>query len=123
MLVLGVLIILIYNFFSYAILNTFFDESFLKINYSLKLFSWAPLMIFMGMIYEKHLITTNRIEKNVYRFILGCISNLIFSIILIPKYAINGAIIAVLVSHFLTNIAFVIFDAKSRKELKFLFLK
>ncbi|RXP63505.1 hypothetical protein EC396_01485 [Lutibacter sp. HS1-25] len=123
MLVLGVLIILIYHFFSNAILNTFFDESFLKINYSLKLFSWGPLMIFMGMIYEKHLITTNRIEKNVYRFVLGCISNLFFSIILIPKYAINGAIIAVLVSHFLTNIAFVFFDAKSRKELKFLFLK
>jgi O-antigen/teichoic acid export membrane protein len=123
MLVLGVLIVVFYHLFSFTILNDFFDKSFLKINNTLKLFSWAPLFIFIGMIFEKHLIITNHIEKNVYRFILGCISNLILSIILIPKYEITGAIIAVLVSHFITNIGYVFIDNKSRKQLKFLFLK
>ncbi|SNR58458.1 oligosaccharide flippase family protein [Lutibacter flavus] len=123
MLALGVLIIICYNLFSYHILNNFFDKSFLKINNMLKLFSWAPLFIFIGMIFEKHLIITNHIEKNVYRFILGCISNLILSMILIPKYEITGAIIAVLFSHFITNIGFLFLDTKSRKQLNFLFLK
>ena len=123
MLVLGVFIIVFYHIFSFTILNDFFDESFLKINSSLKLFSWAPLIIFIGLIFEKHLIITNHIEKNVYRFILGCICNLTLSIILIPKYEITGAVIAVLTSHFITNIGYILIDNKSRKQLKFLFLK
>jgi len=123
MLVLGVLIAVFYHLFSFTILNEFFDESFMKINTPLKLFSWAPLFIFVGMIFEKHLIIANHLEKNVYRFILGCISNLILSFILIPKYEIMGAVIAVLISHFVTNIVYVFIDTKSRKQLKFLFVK
>lgn len=123
MLVLGIFIGVFYNLFSRTILTQYFDDSFLKINNALKLFSWAPLFIFIGMIFEKHLILTNHIEKNVYRFILGCISNFILSLILIPTYEIIGAVIAVLTSHFISNIAFVFMDTKSRKQLKFLFLK
>jgi O-antigen/teichoic acid export membrane protein len=123
MLVLGISIGVFYNLFSLTILTQFFDESFLKINNALKLFSWAPLFIFIGMIYEKHLILTNHIEKNVYRFILGCISNLVLSLFLIPTYEIMGGVIAVLTSHFIANIVFIFIDTKSRKQLKFLFLK
>lgn len=123
MLALGGFIVVFYHFFSFKILTTFFDESFLKINSALKLFSWAPLFIFIGMVFEKHLILTNHIEKNVYRFILGCICNLLLSLILIPTYNIMGAVIAVLISHFVTNIGFILIDTSSRKQLKFLFLK
>ena len=123
MLVFGVLIVVFYHLFSFTILNNFFGESFLEINDCLKLFSWAPLFIFVGMIFEKHLIITNHIEKNVYRFVLGCILNLVLSFILIPKYDITGAVIAVLISHFITNIGYIFIDNKSRKQLKFLFMK
>lgn len=123
MLVLGFIIVVIYQLFSYSILYNFFGNDFLNIHSDLKLFSWAPLIIFTGMIYEKHLITTNNIEKNVYRFIIGCISNIVLSLILIPKLEITGAIIAVLISHFITNIGYIFIDTKSRKQLKFLFIK
>ncbi|WP_372746465.1 oligosaccharide flippase family protein [Lutibacter sp.] len=123
MLAIGIFIVAFYHIFSFTILIEFFDESFFKINNSLKLFSWAPLFIFIGMIFEKHLILTNHIEKNVYRFTIGCICNLLLSIILIPKYEISGAVIAVLISHFVVNIGYILMDTKSRKQLKFLFLK
>lgn len=123
MFTLGIFIVIFYHLFSFTILNEFFDESFFKINSALKLFSWAPLFIFIGMIFEKHLILTNHIEKNVYRFILGCVCNLLLSLILIPTYEIKGAVIAVLISHFIANVGFILIDTKSRKQLKFLFLK
>lgn len=123
MLVLGIIIIIFYHLFSFYILTHFFNENFIKINNSLKIFSWAPLIIFIGMIYEKHLILTNHIEKNVYRFIVGCICNFTLSLILIPTYEIKGAVTAVLISHFIANIGYILMDTKSRKQLKFLFLK
>ena len=75
------------------------------------------------MIFEKHLINSNQLKKNVYRFILGCFLNLILCLLLVPKYEILGAVISVLISHFFTNLGFIFFDSKNRNQLKLIFLK
>ena len=75
------------------------------------------------MVFEKHLINSNQLKKNVYRFIIGCFVNLILGLLLIPTYKIMGAAISILFSHFITNLGFIIFDAKNRNHLKFIFLK
>ena len=123
MLLLGGLIGLFYTFFGTSILSTFFNESYISIATPLKIFSWSPIFIFLGMVFEKHLINSNQLKKNVYRFIVGCFINLTLGLLLIPSYRIMGAAISMLFSHFITNLGFIIFDGKNRNHLKFIFLK
>ena len=123
MLLFGVSIGSFYTFFGEFVLNSFFNKGFSSITFPLKIFSWAPLFIFIGMIFEKHLINSNQLKKNVYRFILGCFLNLTFCLLLIPKYELLGAVISLLISHFFTNLGFIIFDSENRNHLKLIFLK
>jgi O-antigen/teichoic acid export membrane protein len=117
MLFLGVAIGGFYTIFGNTILETFFSETYKEAKTPLLIFSWAPLFIFLGMVYEKHLINTEALQKNVYRFGLGCLSNLVLCYLLIPVWGVNGAAIAVLISHFITNIAYVFLDTESRKQV------
>lgn len=121
MLILGVVIGALYTVFGDMILDTYFTKSYAEAKTPLLIFCWAPLFVFIGMIYEKHLINTNDLQKNVYRFMLGCISNVILCYLLIPIWQVTGAALAVLISHFITNIAYVFFDKKSRKQVLSLF--
>ncbi|SDI24628.1 flippase [Winogradskyella thalassocola] len=118
---LAILIGVLYTLFGNAILSTYFTESYAEAKTPLLIFCWAPLFVFIGMIYEKHLINTNDLQKNVYRFILGCIVNVILCYLLIPIWHVTGAAIAVLTSHFITNIVYIFLDTKSRKQLLLLF--
>ena len=122
MLVLGALIAIFYTFFGEYILTTFFNESYASIATPLKIFSWSPIFIFLGMVFEKHLINSDQLKKNVYRFILGCLLNALLSLLLIPTYKILGAVFSLLISHFFTNLGFIIFDARNRHHLKLIFL-
>ena len=121
MLILGVGIGVFYTLFGAAILDTFFTTLYAEAKTPLLIFCWAPLFIFIGMIYEKHLVNTNDLQKNVYRFILGCVTNIILCYLLIPTWHATGAAIAVLTSHFITNIVYVFIDTKSRKHALSLF--
>ena len=123
MLLFGVTIGVFYTVFGDFILKTFFDKSYFAISLQLKILSWAPLFVFIGMIFEKHLINSNQLKKNVIRFVFGCFVNLILCLLLIPTYNTLGAVIAVLVSHFFTNLGFIILDSKNRNQLKLIFLK
>ena len=117
MFVLGLIIAVFYTLFGDAILDSYFTENYAEAKTPLLVFCWAPLIVFLGMIYEKHLINTNNLQKNVYRFFIGCLSNLVLCYLLIPTWQVTGAAIAVLASHFITNIVYVFIDGKSRREL------
>lgn len=121
MLVLGLAIGGFYTFFGNLILDHFFAASFAQAKTPLLIFCWAPLFVFIGMIYEKHLINTGNLQKNVYRFIIGCVVNVVLCYLLIPIWYVKGAAIAVLASHFITNIAFVFLDKESRKQVLSIF--
>ncbi|MBA6152187.1 oligosaccharide flippase family protein [Gelidibacter maritimus] len=121
MLILGLSIGAIYTLFGSIILDKYFTASYAEAKLPLLIFCWAPLFIFIGMIYEKHLVNTNDLQKNVYRFILGCCTNLILYYLLIPTWHAIGAAIAVLTSHFVTNILYVFIDKDSRRQVLKLF--
>ncbi|MHA7944407.1 flippase [Formosa sp. 3Alg 14/1] len=106
MIILGLGIAVFYIIFGNYILNTYFSDQYAEAKSPLQIFCWSPLFIFMGMLYEKHVLTINKLEHEVYRFTVGCICNLILCYILIPLYYINGAALAVLISHFITNIVY-----------------
>ena len=117
MVIIGVFIGFIFTFFSEFILTTFYTKNYFTANIPLKIFGWAPLFIFIGMIYEKHLVNTNQLQKDVYRFTIGCIVNVVLCYYLIPIYQVKGAAIAVLISHFITNIGYLFIDSDGRKHL------
>lgn len=117
MCILGLLVGAFYTLFGAVILDTYFTESFTEAKTPLLIFCWAPLLVFIGMIYEKHLINTGELQKNVYRFILGCASNVLLCYLLIPIWEVTGAAMAVLASHFITNIVYVFLDKKSRTQV------
>ncbi|TYB79814.1 flippase [Bizionia myxarmorum] len=114
---LGIGIALFYTFLGPLILERYFSEKYAEAKTPLFIFCWAPVFVFIGMIYEKHLLNTNRLNQNIYRFILGCVINVILCIILIPKYDVIGAAIAVLVSHIFTNIIYLFIDSETRKQI------
>lgn len=118
LIVFGLGIALIYTFFGGAILSAFFSKQYEEAKTALLIFCWAPMFVFIGLIYEKHLLTTNRLKHNVYRFMVGCITNLLLCSLLVPQYGVNGAAVAVLISHFITNIGYIAFDAVTRQQLK-----
>ena len=115
--IIGIAIGLLFTFFSDLILTTFYTESYFVANIPLKIFGWAPLFIFIGMIYEKHLVNTNQLQKDIYRFTIGCIVNVLLCFYLIPIYKVKGAAIAVLISHFITNIGYLFMDKDGRIHL------
>lgn len=119
----GLLIVVFYNLTGSYILENYFNETDAETLQALKIFSWAPLIIFIGMIYEKHIINNNKIYKDAIRFALGIVVNIAFSVILIPKYGISGAAISILISHFIINIGFVFLDKESRRQSIKLILK
>ncbi|CDF78953.1 polysaccharide biosynthesis protein [Formosa agariphila KMM 3901] len=106
MILLGIGIGLFYTVFGNYILNTYFLEQYTEAKSPLKIFCWSPLLVFIGMLYEKHLLTINQLEHEVYRFALGCVTNLVLCYYLIPIYYLNGAAAAVLLSHLVTNIIY-----------------
>ncbi len=118
MVLLGLGIAVFYMVFGNYILDNYFSEQYQDGKTALLVFCWAPLFVFIGMLYEKHLLTTNRLKHNIYRFALGCLSNLLLCCVLVPRYNVTGAAVAVLTSHFITNIGYVAFDKNTRKDIK-----
>lgn len=116
-LILGLLIGGFYTLFGNAILDHYFSDSYMEAKLPLLIFCWAPLFVFLGMVYEKHLVNSDNLQKNVYRFVLGCVSNVLLCYLLVPAWSVTGAAIAVLLSHFITNIMYIFLDKKSRKQL------
>jgi len=108
--ILGLLIGMLYFVFGDYVLERFFTPEYRDARLSLKIFCWAPLFVFLGMIYEKHIVNTNELYKNVLRFIIGILVNIILCFILIPRWSVNGAAISVLLSHFVVNVMFVSVD-------------
>ncbi|NPD46900.1 polysaccharide biosynthesis C-terminal domain-containing protein [Lentimicrobium sp. S6] len=118
--VYGLLIVIFYHLFGDYILSNYFNETDSETLNALKIFCWAPLIVFIGMIYEKHIINNNKLYKDAIRFAIGIIVNIIFSILLIPKYGISGAAISILVSHLVINIGYIFIDKESRRQAIYL---
>jgi len=115
---LGIIIGVFFTLFGDVILNNFFSDNYLSASLPLKLFSWAPLVIFIGMLFEKHLIITSNLQKNIYRFILGIVVFSLLSYLLVPRWSVVGVTIAVLISHFLVNVGYMFLDSDIREQFR-----
>ena len=78
---------------------------------------WAGVFIFLGVAFSKYLTIENLTKKMFYRTFLGAVSNIILNYILIPRYGIIGAAIATLLSQFMANYVYDVFDKDLHKQL------
>ncbi len=74
----------------------------------LRIHIWAGIFVFLGVASGKYLITENYTNIAFFRTFFGAIMNVTLNIILIPKYGINGAAIATLISQFMVAFSVVL---------------
>jgi O-antigen/teichoic acid export membrane protein len=68
----------------------------------LVIYIWAGVFVFLGVASSQYLIAENYTRISFFRTFIGAIVNVILNIILIPKYGINGAAMATLISYFVS---------------------
>jgi len=67
----------------------------------LKIYVWAGVFVFLGVASGQYLITENYTKISFFRTLIGAIINIVLNVNLIPKYGINGAAIATVISQFI----------------------
>lgn len=108
--ILSLLVVLAISFLSEWIINILYDPTYIESAGILKIYAWS--LLFMGLLVgsSKHLLVIGRNDIILYRGVFGLVSNVVLNFILIPKYGIEGAAWATLISYFiaayLSNIFF-----------------
>lgn len=72
----------------------------------LRIYIWATVFVFLGVVTGKYLIVENYTKISFFRTLIGGVINIILNLILIPKYGIRGAAVATVFSQFM--VAFLI---------------
>jgi len=110
--------------FSVAFILTFFSEFIIKILYgkayieAANVFSihiWAGIFVFLGVGAGKWFLVENLQLVNFYRILGGGVLNVLLNLILIPKYGINGAAYATVISQAFASVFLNLIHKKSRK--------
>lgn len=89
---------------------------------------WSGLFIFFGLVSNHWYLLENLNHYTLYRHALGAVINIALNLVLIPRYGINGAAYATLVTQFITSYMFdllnqptkVLFRIKSKYYFLFL---
>jgi len=113
---LAVAIALPTTFLAPWVIRVLYGEAFLPAAGVLSIHIWAGVFVFLGVASGKWLLTENYTRIAFYRTFIGAIVNVVLNIILIPKYGINGAASATLISYFVATFSMG-FIAKTRRQV------
>jgi len=83
----------------------------------LQIYVWAGIFVFLGVASSQYLIVENYTKISFLRTFTGAIINIILNIILIPKYGINGAAIATIISYFISTFFIVLMPKTYRNSI------
>lgn len=76
---------------------------------------WAAVFVFLGVASGVFFTAENFTRKVLYRTALGGVSNVLLNLVFIPRYGINGAAMATVISQFLANYLCDSFDSSTRR--------
>jgi len=113
---LAVAIALPTTFLAPWVIRVLYGDAFLPAAGVLSIHIWAGVSVFLGVASSQYLIAENYTRISFYRTFIGAIVNVILNIILIPKYGINGAASATLISYFAATFS-VGFIAKTKRQV------
>lgn len=106
------------TFLSDWIINLLYGAQYSEAGSVLMIHIWTSIFVFFGVVTSNYLIVENWTFKAFIRTFLGAVSNIIFNLILIPKYGINGAAIATFLSQLIANYIYDIVDKDMHHQLK-----
>jgi O-antigen/teichoic acid export membrane protein len=75
---------------------------------------WGAVFVFLGIASGVFFTVENYTKKTLYRTSLGATSNVLLNLVLIPRYGINGAAAATVLSQFFVNFLYDFFDKNTR---------
>tara|TARA_B100000886_G_scaffold329450_1_gene278828 strand:+ start:2372 stop:3652 length:1281 start_codon:yes stop_codon:yes gene_type:complete len=105
-------------FSSDLIVNLLFGDIYAESARVLKIHALSMVFVFIGVASEKYLINENLTTISLKRTLTGAISNIVLNIFLIPKMGVIGAAIATLISQFIANFMYDLFDKRLHNQLK-----
>lgn len=88
--------------FSHDIINLLFGIQYQEAAGVLKIYVWAGVSVFLGVASSQYLLAENYVKISFLGTLIGAIINTVLNINLIPKYGINGAAIATVISYFVS---------------------
>jgi len=115
---LSVFVAIVLTFLSDFIVVNLFGSSFQQSATVLSIHIWAGFFVAMGTCSGSIMAVEGKLKYNLHRNIVGVLSNIIFNILLIPEYGVEGAAYATLMS---LAISFYLYDL-TNSYLRRLFL-
>lgn len=117
MVILSVFIALPVSFFSKQIVLFLYGLDFSRGGAVLGIYIWASIFVFLGVASSKWFISENNQKFLFKRTLLGAVINIFLNLFLIPRYGIQGAAFATLISHFIITYVSSIFFKDTRINL------
>lgn len=112
---IGIALSIIVSLTSNWIINFLYGGNFFDSIFVLKIHVWANAFVFLGVASSKWLIVEGLTVFSFFRVFLGMITNVVLNYFFIPRYGINGAAIATLISQIVAMYLFDLFHPKTRK--------
>lgn len=97
------------------IIDILYGDQYYQAGSILIIHIWTNILISIGVISGDWFIAENLQIFAFWRSFCGASINIILNFLLIPKYGIQGAAVATLISYFISNLAFDFFNKKTRK--------
>jgi O-antigen/teichoic acid export membrane protein len=91
-------VVIVVFFTSPTIINTLFGADYVQSSEVLRIHFLSSIFVFIGLIANKWLIAENLTRFNMYKSLISLIINIILNYVLIPKYGVQGAAWATLIS-------------------------
>ena len=89
-----------FTFFSNIIIEFLYGNEYLMSVFALQISIWTGVFVFWGVAAGNMLVLENLNKHNLFKSLQGLGLNIFLNLLLIPKYGINGAAVATLISQF-----------------------
>lgn len=103
-----------FTFFSNFIISFLYGKEYIMSVFALQISIWTGIFVFWGVAAGNMLVIENLNKHNLIKSVQGLLLNVILNLVLIPKYGINGAAIATLISQFYASYFYYAFFKKTR---------
>ena len=107
-------------FLSGPLINLLFGVDFADAGSVLAIHIWAAIFVFLGVASGNWLLTENLQKLALQRALYGALTNILLNLLLIPKFGVNGAAVALVVSQ---AVAFWLIDGLQSATRKMFFMK
>ncbi|TRX13389.1 flippase [Flavobacterium gawalongense] len=103
-----------FTFSSDFIINFLYGREYKMSVFALQISIWTGVFVFWGVAAGNMLVIEHLNKHNLIKSVQGLLLNVILNLVLIPKYGINGAAVATLISQFYASYLYYVFFKKTR---------